>query len=103
MTGDMNMGLTFGDHLDAPGRELILDAADRDFVAGDLPRGKDHGVAGIEADRMRARCDSRERSALLPLSARRDDQDLVARQAHRSTGIDRFREVLEIAGCTRDR
>ena len=48
MAGDVDRRLAVGDHLDAALGQLVLDAADRDLVAGDLLGREDDEIARIE-------------------------------------------------------
>ena len=96
------MRLPFGHHLDALGRELVLDTADRDLVAWNLLGREHHRIAGIEADRMLTVRHPRQRRALFALPAGRNHQHLRARQPHRFLRTDRLRKVREVAGRTRD-
>ena len=92
MAGDVDLRLAVGDHLDAPGGELVLDAADGDLVAGNLLGREDHEVAALEAQFVLAEGDPGERRARLALAAGGDDHDLARRQLHRLVEIDRRRE-----------
>src|SRR4051812_33288886 len=74
MARDMDMRLALGDDPGTQVRQLVHDAADRDFIAGNNPRGEDHGVALGELEFMRPGGDAAERRARLALAAGRDDQ-----------------------------
>ena len=94
---DVDQRLPVGHHLDAARGELVLDLADRDLVARNLARGKQHDVARRQLNRVvevrhPAQCRTR-----LALPAGGEDQHLSARQAHRCVEIDRRREILKIA------
>src|SRR3546814_1593512 len=52
-----------GDHMDAPGGKLVLDAADGDLVAGYLLRREDDEVAFVELDLVAVEGDAGERGA----------------------------------------
>ncbi len=102
MAGDVDEMVAFGDHLDAHHGELVLQAADRDLVAGDDARGKDHHVVLGQFDiGMVVAGDPRQRGARLALAPGADDQDLVAGQRHRLFLGHERRDVGEIAGRPR--
>src|SRR3546814_20080589 len=66
------------------------------FVAGNLLGRKDHAIARIELDRVRALGHARQSGARLALPAGRDDHHLLARQAHRLVEIDDLGKVAQI-------
>src|SRR3546814_16779408 len=72
------------------------------FVAGNLLGRKDHAIARIELDRVRALGHARQSGARLALPAGRDDHHLLARQAHRLVEIDDLGKVAQITGLARD-
>ena len=61
------------------------------FIAGNLPRGENHHVAGAELDRMRIKGDARQRRARLALPAGRDDHHFACRQIHDRVHVDAAR------------
>src|SRR3546814_6635000 len=72
------------------------------FVAGNLLGRKDHAIARIELDRVRALGHARQSGARRALPAGRDDHHLLARQAHRLVEIDDLGKVAQITGLARD-
>jgi hypothetical protein len=63
---DVDVALAVGDDLDALRGQLVLDAADGDFIAGDLTAGEEHDIARLQLDRMVAVRDAGQRRARLP-------------------------------------
>ena len=90
MAGDVDRRLAVGDHVDALAGQLVLDAADRDLVAGDLLGREDDEIAAVELQLVLLEGDPGERGARLALPAGGDDHDLAlaaasSRRRNRST------------------
>gem|GEM_PF-4242171 len=98
----MDRRLAVGDHVDAPCGELVLDAADCDFVAGNLLRREDDQIAALEGQFVLAEGDPGQRGAGLALAAGGDDHDRLARQLHRSIEVNHIRKISEIANTLRN-
>src|SRR6185369_13392370 len=98
MPRDMDMRLPVGDDQRADVAQRVHDPAYGDLIARNLLRREDDGVAFGELQLMLAERDPAQRGAWLTLAAGGDDQQFLARQAHRILEPDRLREIAEIAG-----
>ena len=103
VAGNVHMGLFFSDDVDAARGQRVLDAADAEFIAGDLLGGIDDEIARLQTQLgVAAFGDAAERRHRFALRARAQDQNLVARQAHRRVPIDGFGQVFQIASGAGD-
>ena len=104
MAGDMDKLRAVGDDFDALRDEAVDDLADRLLVARNGARGEDDDVAGRERrGRVLVFGDARERRARLALAARRQSQNLVARNAVEMILAEERRQAVEIAAFARHR
>ena len=77
MTGHMNMFLPLGDHDHALVRELILDAADGDFIAGNLLGREQHVISTRQFDLVAVASNAAQCGSRLALPSSSDYHHLV--------------------------
>ena len=96
VAGHMNMRLLLGNGQDVAFRQLVHDDANGDFIAGNLFRREDNGIALLQLDRVIALRDARQCSACLALPAGGDHHHFMSRQPVNALHIDGFGHVLQI-------